>query len=196
MITLFSCGSSHHEYIVDVDEVQFSTDYGEVYPEDYEVTQVFEVVPGTYKITADKKSKGIYSGSEVNITLKLKLLRPVVVKNMEAEWIGVQILDANDKPISTFAEKNTPHIPFRLGKFEYDLSGPYLGIIDCNDKDAWPEMIEFLQSPAGTIAEFTFGGPVGMDYAKRFEDAAGVRMVFYHLNDKTKLDPYMWNWKE
>lgn len=204
---MMSCGGGHHEYSVKVDDntpvtnFQYNTDKKIIYSDDNDLSQVFTIVPGVYTLTSDKHSKGTMTASEVNLTLKLKLLKPVKIKkqdNIHYTWFGVNLLDANDKVLE---QKEGMSIGgLTLGAYKFDPESDYLYKDKNIEKDALEEFIEFLGSPAGTEVEFTFGGQTGLDDDKFLENVVGLEIYLdsYLAWPKGKIGDRHGNleWKE
>ena len=206
-LMLVSCGSNHSEYTVTVDDVPFTSrsasnaDY-EVYTPDNELTQIFEVIPGTYTVTSDIQSEGVISYSDMNMTLKLRLLRPVEKGRdkdaFNSPYICVNLLDANDNVILDDIGTTLPAL--RIGKSESKSNGQFIQADISDHKDAVNEFWEFLQSPAGTEAEITFGSPVAAEWSKQLKNLKGIEIYITptlrnHI-DKKSLDDFYWKWKE
>lgn len=203
-IILMSCGGKHHEYPITVDEVNFTDRIGngyeyQVYPSDNEATQIFSIVPGEYVITADEKSESLQSGSDILLTLKLKLLRPVEVK--DDSWIDnsleVKLLDANDKiPVSQLGTTGPMELfGLKLNGMQFDTYKGGMEQQKKEEKDIRMSFADFLQSAPGTEAEFTFKGFQGMDTYKGLKDVTAIEIVLRGITRDGKLDNYHLKWK-
>lgn len=201
-LMLVSCGGGHKEYTINAEEIPISSRIADrfdfdVYDENHVLSQIFEIEPGTYTITADKNAEGVTSGSDVNVTLKFKLLRPVSYNEGLHDFdLNLHLIDADNKLVKDGTIGVS--FPLNLGRYESKSNGSFLVKNEEVDKDALVEFMDFLQSEPGTVAEFTFGNFYGMDMANCLKDVTGFEL---YLNpglaekDGKTLYQYNWSWK-